>query len=170
MYDGVFPDPARRLARCVSPPSPLLPSPAICQTNGPILDSKTAFDSSESELSECVTQFYPTVIDDVTGRVKGQIFEYPSLLVSPGKATVSDWNNKADGTTWIVSGILLSTLLRLLWPCDVEVIQGHEVRKVKFKTFGLGDAMQCFRSDFRWERKNALIILLERLKLDKIWK
>ena len=39
-----------------------------------------------------------------------------SMLASPGKAAVSDWN-KADGMTWIVSGILLSTLLSLLGPC-----------------------------------------------------
>ena len=43
-------------------------------------------------------------------------FYYLSLLVSPGKATVSNWN-KADGTTWIASGKILRTLLSLLRPC-----------------------------------------------------
>ena len=32
--------------------------PAICRTTGPILDPKTAFDSSGLELSEYVTKFY----------------------------------------------------------------------------------------------------------------
>ena len=62
--DAVFPDPARRWGG-----GPFAPAPAICQTNGPILDPKTAFDSSGLELSEYVAKFYLNT-DDVTGRVK----------------------------------------------------------------------------------------------------
>ena len=76
--DGVFPYPARRWA-----------PPAICQTNRPILDLKTAFDSSGFELSEYVAKLYLNFTDDATGLVKGQIFEYLSLIASPGKAVVS---------------------------------------------------------------------------------
>ena len=46
------------------------PPPAICQTNGPILDPKTAFDSSGLEISEYVAKFYLNVTDEVTDRVK----------------------------------------------------------------------------------------------------
>ena len=35
---------------------------------------------------------------------------------SPDKAALSDWS-KADGMAWIVYGILLGTLVSLLWPC-----------------------------------------------------
>ena len=48
--------------------------PANCQTNGPILDPKTAFDSPGLELPEDVAKCYLNVTDDATGRVKGQIF------------------------------------------------------------------------------------------------
>ena len=113
--DGVFPDPARRWGGRFDHP------PAICQINGPILDLKTSFDSSRLELSEYVAKFYMSVTDDVTSRVNGQTFEYLSLLASPGKAAVSDWN-KADGTKWIMSERLLSTLLSL---CDLVPSQGH---------------------------------------------
>ena len=58
---------------------------AIFQTNGPILDPKTAFDSPGLEISEYVAKFYLNVTDDVTGRVKGQNFEYLSLSASPGR-------------------------------------------------------------------------------------
>ena len=37
--------------------------------------------------------------------------------------------------------------------CKVKVIQGHEVKKVKFKIFGLGGVIHLFRPDFRQERK-----------------
>ena len=62
---------------------------AICQTTGPILDPKMAFDSTGLELSEYVAKFYPTATDDVTG-VKGQIFDFLSLLASPSKATAAN--------------------------------------------------------------------------------
>ena len=88
--------------------------PAICQTNGPILDPKTAFDSSGFEISEKIAQFYLNGTDGVTGRVKVQVFGYLPLLASPGKAAVSN-RNKAVGTTLIVYGILLSTVLSFLW-------------------------------------------------------
>ena len=61
-------------------------STAICQTNGPILDPRVAFDSPGLELVEYVAKFHP----NVTGRVKCQNFEYLLLLASPGKAAVSD--------------------------------------------------------------------------------
>ena len=38
--------------------------------------------------------------------------------------------------------------------CQVKVIQGHEVNKVKYKNLGLGGVTHVFRSDFRQERKN----------------
>ena len=56
----------------VSPSTP--PPPAICQANGPILNLKTAFDSSGLELSEYVATLYLNFTDDATGRVKRQIF------------------------------------------------------------------------------------------------
>ena len=84
--DGVFPDPARRWG---GGGGASRPPPAICQTNGPILDPKTAFDSSGLELSEYVAKFYLSLTDDFTGRDICQFFEYLSLLASPGKAAVS---------------------------------------------------------------------------------
>ena len=65
------------------------PPPAICQSAGRILDPKTRFDSSGFELSEYVARLYLNVTDDVTGRVKCQIFDNLSLPASPGKAAVS---------------------------------------------------------------------------------
>ena len=50
------------------------PPLAIRQTIGPILDPKTVFAIFGLELSEYVAKFYMNVTDDVTGRVKGQIF------------------------------------------------------------------------------------------------
>ena len=47
---------------------------AICQTTGLTVNLITAFDSSGLELSEYVAKVYLKVTDDVTGRVKGQIF------------------------------------------------------------------------------------------------
>ena len=38
--------------------------------------------------------------------------------------------------------------------CQVKVIHGHEVKKIKFKILGLDGVIQVFRSDFRQERKN----------------
>ena len=67
-----------------------LPSRAICQTTGPILDPNTEFDSPGHELSEYVAKVYLKDTDDATGRVKGYIFNYLSLLASPGKAAVSN--------------------------------------------------------------------------------
>ena len=66
------------------------PPPAICQTDVFIHDPKTAFDSSRLEISEYAAKFNLNVTDDATGRVKGQFFEYLSLLASPGKAAVSN--------------------------------------------------------------------------------
>ena len=63
---------------------------AICQSTRPILDLKTAFDSSGLKISEYVAKLYLKVTDDVTGRVKGQIFNYQSLLASLGKTAVSN--------------------------------------------------------------------------------
>ena len=48
------------------------PPPAICETIGPIPDPKTPFDSPWHELSEYNAVFYPKVIDDDTGQLKGQ--------------------------------------------------------------------------------------------------
>ena len=47
---------------------------AICQSTGPIPDLKTAFDSSGLELLEHVAKVYLNETDDITGRVKSQIF------------------------------------------------------------------------------------------------
>ena len=52
--------------------------------------------------------------------------------------------------------------------CQDKVVQGHEVKKVKFKILGLGGVMHVFRPDFRQERKNDHKTLFERPKLDKI--
>ena len=66
------------------------PSRAIYQNIGPILDPNTEFHSSGHELSEYVVKVHLKVTDDATGRIKGQIFNYLSLLASPGKAAVSN--------------------------------------------------------------------------------
>ena len=55
---------------CVSPPPP--PS-AICQTTGPIVDPKTAFDSSEPQPSEYVPKNCLKVTDDVTDEVESKL-------------------------------------------------------------------------------------------------
>ena len=48
--------------------------PAFCQTTGPILEPKRAFDSSGLELSENVAKLYLNVTDDVTVRINGLFF------------------------------------------------------------------------------------------------
>ena len=70
--DRVFPDPARRWRGAGVPPPSLLSAKLIEQFS----IRKKAFDSSGFKLSEYVTKFYLNVTDGVTGRVKGQIFEY----------------------------------------------------------------------------------------------
>ena len=45
---------------------------------------------------------------------------------------------------------------------QIKVIQGHEVKKVKFKILSLGGVIHVFGSDFRQERKNDPRTLLER--------
>ena len=87
---------------------------AICQTAGQIPDPKTALDSPEDALSEYIAKFYLKVTDDVAVHVRRHIFHYLSSLASPGKAAMS-YQNKAAETTWIVYGILLSTLLYALY-------------------------------------------------------
>ena len=47
---------------------------------------------------------------------QGLDFYYLSSLASPGKVAVSSWY-EADEMAWIVSGILLSTMLSLSWRC-----------------------------------------------------
>ena len=47
------------------------------------------FVSTGLELPEYVAKFYPTATDHVTG-VKGQIFDFLSLLASPSKATAAN--------------------------------------------------------------------------------
>ena len=47
---------------------------AICQTPGPIVDPKTVFDRSGNEVLEYVAKFYLNHTDDVTVRVKREIF------------------------------------------------------------------------------------------------
>ena len=46
---------------------------AVCQPNLPILDPKTSFDSPGLQLCEYFEK-YLIVTDDVTSRVKGQMF------------------------------------------------------------------------------------------------
>ena len=60
------------------------------QTTRPMLYLKTAFDRSGLTLFPFVAKFYLKVTDDVTGRAKGQFFDYLSLLASRGKAAVSN--------------------------------------------------------------------------------
>ena len=86
--DGIFPDPANRWGGGVPP--------AICQTTGPILDPKKAFDSSGLKLSEYAAKFIRDVTDDVTGWVKGTILDFLPLLVSQGEAAVSNWNKAEE--------------------------------------------------------------------------
>ena len=42
---------------------------------------------------------------------------------------------------------------RLVGLCQVKVIQGHEVKKIKFEALGLDDVIHVFRSYFRYERE-----------------
>ena len=86
--DAVFPADGGRVA---------FRPPAICQATGSILDPKTAFDSSGLELSDYLNIiFICDVTDDVAGRVKGKILDFLSLLASPGKAAVSNWNKAEE--------------------------------------------------------------------------
>ena len=122
----------------------------------------TAFDSSGLELSEYVAKVYLKVTDDVTGRVKGQIF-----LLSPpaslGKATVSNWN-KADEKALIVSGILLSALLSLLWPCVKSMSSKvKRLKEVKFEILDLGNVKHVFRLNFRQIRKKLESFVLPQI-------
>ena len=39
--------------------------------------------------------------------------------------------------------------------CEVKVIQGHEVKKVKLKVLGSSSVIHVFRSDFRQEQKKV---------------
>ena len=55
-----------------------------------MLDPKTVFESYGLELSEYAAKFYLNATDDVTGRVKCQIFEHLSLLASRVKAAASN--------------------------------------------------------------------------------
>ena len=64
--DGIFQDPARRWGGGGGS----LPL-AICQTAGPVLGPKTAFESSGLKLSEYTANHFLNVTDDLTGRVKG---------------------------------------------------------------------------------------------------
>ena len=106
------------------------PPPAICQTSGPIIYPKMSFYSPGLQLSGYIAKLYVKATDDVTDRIKCQFCDYPSLSASPGKAAVSNWN-KADGTTWIMSGILLSIPLTL---CDLVSNQCHpRSKKMKLK-------------------------------------
>ena len=47
--------------------------------------------------------------------------------------------------------------------CQIKVIQGHEVKKVKFKVLGLGGVMRVFRLDFQ-DCKNDPKTLFETAK------
>ena len=60
--DGAFPNPARRWGGGVREHS----RRAICQTSGPMLVSKTAFDSPCHKLTENIAKFYLKVTDVVT--------------------------------------------------------------------------------------------------------
>ena len=62
----VFPDRVRWWGRRFAPP------PSISQTNRPILDPKTTFDSSNHKLSERFAKFWINVTDDITGARWGQ--------------------------------------------------------------------------------------------------
>ena len=59
---------------------------AICQTTGPILDPKMAFDSTGLELSEYPAKFCLKVADDVTG-VKEQFFAFCHCWLRRAKQT-----------------------------------------------------------------------------------
>ena len=65
------------------------PSPAICQTTWPILHPKTAL-APGLNFQNMLQNFIYDVTDDVTGRVRGKILDFLSLLASPGKAGVSN--------------------------------------------------------------------------------
>ena len=52
------------------------PPPEISQTTGPISKFQTPFDSRVRELPVQGQKFDPEITDDVTGQVKGRIFDF----------------------------------------------------------------------------------------------
>ena len=52
-----------------------------------------------------------------------------------------------------MSGILLYPPKPFAALCQVNVIQGHDVKKMIFKSLGLGCVIHIVRPDFRQERK-----------------
>ena len=98
------------------------PPPAICQTNGQILDPKMAFDSSGLELAEYVAKFYLNVTVDVTGRVK-DLFLISVIARFAGqnsliKLKLSQWNEMdrvLDTSKYLPSQAF----------CDLVSSQGH---------------------------------------------
>ena len=88
---------------------------AICQITGPILDPKRHLIAPGLNVPNMLQNFIWMSLMMTHVWSKSIFYNLP-LLASPGKAATTNWN-KADGTTWIVSWILLNTLLSLMWPC-----------------------------------------------------
>ena len=78
-----------------------------------------------------ILQNYLKAIDDVTGWIKSQAFNYLPSLTSPSKAATSDWV-KAGETAWIVSEILQVTSQALV---ALVSVQGHPRSQVKKMSF-----------------------------------
>ena len=57
-----------------------------------------------------------------------------STLASRGRSAVSDWNT-ADDTAWIVSGIFLGPPKPLVISCKVNVLRGHQIKKVSVRSW-----------------------------------
>ena len=79
-------------------------------------------------LPNILQDFICDVTDDVTGRVKSKIVVFLSLLASPGKVAVSNWN-KAEKRHESYLGYLLSTPKSFVTFRQMKVIKGQKFEK-----------------------------------------
>ena len=107
--NGVFPDPARRWGRLPPPPRHLLSAEQLRRFSirrrhliAPSLNFPNMFHNF----------IWTSLMASRVGWNVIFLFFCPCWL-RPGKADISNWN-KADWTTWIVSGTLVSTILSLV--------------------------------------------------------
>ena len=158
--DGLCPDPAHQWGEGRGVSLPRLPS--ICQTTGLIIDPKTAFNSPMFDLAEYIAECYVEVTDDVTGRVKVNIVYSLSLLASPGKAAITNWNkSRWNGIdrVWDASN----------YPGKHLVTSPSHCKKssnLKFRAW----VVRCvFKCQFSLRTQKGPRILFERPEWDKIW-
>ena len=75
--------------------------PVISQTAGPISKILTPFDSPVREISKQDAKFDLEVIDDVTGQVKVEMFDFSGLVTSAGKISMLS-ANEVNELAWII--------------------------------------------------------------------